>query len=193
MDRDSTASKIAGAARRLLERGGAESVTMRRVATAVGITPMAVYRHYANRADLLNALADEGFADLASQLKATGHGGSIEQRLLKMADAYLDHALRNPRLFELMFLDTRPGARRYPHDFKQGESPTASLLIEAIREGMQRGYLRKENAVEIVFEMGALSHGLIMLFLGGRIAVSAEEFRRLYSRSFRRYLRGIRK
>jgi AcrR family transcriptional regulator len=193
MDRDSTALKIAGAARKLLERHGAEGVTMRRVANAVGITPMAVYRHYADRADLLNALANEGFAELASQLKVTNQRGSIEQRLLKMADAYLEHALRNPRLFELMFLETRAGARRYPRDFQQGESPTANFLIDAIREGMQSGYLRKENAVEIVFEMGALSHGLIMLFLGGRIAVSAEEFRRLYSRSFRRYLRGIRK
>ena len=34
---------------------------MRRVAKAVSITPMAVYRHYADLAGLLNALADEGF------------------------------------------------------------------------------------------------------------------------------------
>ena len=190
---DSTGYKIAKAARKLLEKHGAAGVTMRGVAEAVGITPMAVYRHYANRADLLNALANEGFAELALQLKAAGAHRGIEQRLLKMADAFLDHALGNPQLFELMFLKTRTGARRYPQDFAQGESPTANPLIEAIHEGMQSGYLRKDNAVEVVFEMGALSHGLIMLFLGGRIAVSAEEFRKLYSRSFRRYLRGIRK
>ncbi|WP_242617997.1 TetR/AcrR family transcriptional regulator [Edaphobacter modestus] len=41
-----TSQKIARAARRLLDKEGAESVTMRRVASAVGITPMALYRHY---------------------------------------------------------------------------------------------------------------------------------------------------
>jgi len=41
-----TLRKIAAAARRLLDREGAEALTMRRIAKAVGITPMAVYRHY---------------------------------------------------------------------------------------------------------------------------------------------------
>jgi hypothetical protein len=34
---------------------------------------------------------------------------------------------------------------------------------------MESGYLRKDDAWEIVFEMSALSHGLIMLYLGGRM------------------------
>jgi hypothetical protein len=46
---------------------------------------------------------------------------------------------------------------------------------------------------EITFEIGALSHGLIMLYLGGRMSVSAAGFRALYQRSFRRYIDGIRK
>jgi hypothetical protein len=46
---------------------------------------------------------------------------------------------------------------------------------------------------EIVFEMGALSHGLIMLYLGGRMAVPPARFRAFYRRSFRRYIHGIRK
>ena len=57
----STSKKIAAAARHLLDKEGVEGVTMRRVAKAVGITPMALYRHYPDRAGLLNALADEGF------------------------------------------------------------------------------------------------------------------------------------
>ncbi|MFZ0518122.1 MAG: helix-turn-helix domain-containing protein, partial [Acidobacteriaceae bacterium] len=59
-----TSRKIAIAARRLLDREGAEALTMRRIANAIGITPMALYRHYKDRASLLNALADEGFAEL---------------------------------------------------------------------------------------------------------------------------------
>jgi len=188
-----TADRIARAARRLLDKQGTEAVTMRRVAAAVGITPMAIYRHYPNRAALLNALADEGFEELAARLASKRLSGGIEERLTKLAGVYLDHALQNPRLFELMFLKPRAGARRYPRDFKAGRSPTANMLAQAVLEGIDSGHLRKDNPWEIVFEMGALSHGLIMLYFGGRMGGTAAQFRALYDRSFRRYIHGIRK
>jgi AcrR family transcriptional regulator len=62
----------------LLDKEGAETVTMRPVAGAVGITAMAVYRHYQNRADLLNALADVGFQELAGRL-----AGAASQAILR--------------------------------------------------------------------------------------------------------------
>ena len=187
-----TARRIAIAGRRLLDKEGAEAVTMRRVAKAVGITPMAIYRHYRDRAALLNALADEGFEELAAQLTGKRFSSSIEERLTKMGEIYLEHALQNPRLFELMFLKPREGARRYPRDFKAGGSPSANLMAEAVRKGMESGYFREDDVWEIVFEMGALSHGLIMLYLGGRMGVTPARFRALYRRSFRRYIHGIR-
>ena len=169
-----------------------EAVTMRRVAEVVGITPMAVYRHYPDRAGLLNALAEEGLSELADLLGEKRFHGDIETRIMKMLDVYLDHALQNPRLFELMFLNPRKGARRYPRDFKAGDSPTANLLAKAVREGMDRGHFRQDDVWEIVFAMGALSHGLIMLYLGGRTNMTASRFRIFYRQSFRRYLHGIR-
>lgn len=188
----STAQKIALAARKLLDKEGAEAVTMRRVAGAVGITAMAIYRHYPDREALLNALADEGFEELATDLKGKHFTGGIETRLAKMADLYLDHALDNPKLFELMFLTPRKGARQYPKDFKARKSPTATLMADVIAEGMESGEFKQDDLWEITFEMGAFSHGLIMLYLGGRMAVTPAQFRALYRRSFRRYFDGIR-
>jgi AcrR family transcriptional regulator len=193
MNGRSTAKRITTAARRLLDQEGPEAVTMRKVAGAVGITPMAIYRHFPDREGLLNAVADQGFEELASRLKRMRFSGGIEERLSKMGETYLNHALKNPRLFELMFLKPREGARRYPRDFKAGRSPTANLMVEVLKEGMVSGYFREDDAWEIVFEMGALSHGLIMLYLGGRMDMTATRFRALYQRSFRRYLHGIRK
>ena len=186
-----TAQRIALAARRLLDKEGVEAVTMRRVAQAVGITPMAVYRHYPNRSGLLNALANEGFSELSALLGEKRFSGTIEERLTKMVEVYLAHGLQNPRLFEVMFLKPREGARRYPADFKAGYSPTANLLARVVREGMESGYFRRDDVWEIVFAMGALSHGLIMLYLGGRINMTASRFRAFYRQSFRRYIRGI--
>jgi AcrR family transcriptional regulator len=187
-----TARRIAVAARRLLDQEGADAISMRRVADAVGITAMALYRHYADREALLNALANEGFDELAIQLSAARLSGDTEKRLTKILDVYLDHALQNPRLFELMFLRQREGARQYPRDFKAGRSPTANLMAKLIQEGMDSGYFRNDDLWEIVFEMGALLQGLVMLYLGGRMAMSPVRFRAFCHKSFWRYIHGIR-
>ncbi|WP_035349427.1 TetR/AcrR family transcriptional regulator [Edaphobacter aggregans] len=191
MTERSTSEKIASAARRLLDREGADAITMRRVAEAVGITAMAVYRHYPNRAGLLNGLADEGFAELTLRLEGLRPSGDVKRRLERVMDVFLDHALERPRMFELMFLKPREGARRFPEDFRAGRSPTANPSAAILREGMEEGVLREDDVWEIVFEMGALLQGLIMLYLGGRMSMSEKEFRKFCRRSFERYMHGI--
>lgn len=165
---------------------------MRRVAKAIGLTPMAFYRHYRDRADLLNTLADAGFEELAGRLSQARLSGSVEKRLDKVLDVFLEHALENSRLFELMFLQTREGSRQYPRDFKARRSPTANITNDLIQEGMDSGFLRKDDAWEITFEMFALIQGLIILHLGGRMNMSSGRFRAFCHRSLWRYINGIR-
>jgi AcrR family transcriptional regulator len=187
-----TTQRISAAARQLLDQEGAEGVTMRRVATAIGMTPMALYRHYPNRDGLLNTVADAGFVELATRLADLRLTGRIDRQLLKILDVFLDHAFDNPRLFELMFLTKREGARQYPEDFRMRRSPTATVSADVIARAMETGYFRKDDVWEIVFETGALMQGLIMLYLGGRMAMSSSEFRAFCHRSFGRYFNGIR-
>jgi AcrR family transcriptional regulator len=188
-----TAQRIATVARSILDQEGHGAVTVRRVAGAVGITPMAVYRHYPDHQGLLNALADAGFSELASRLTSLPLSGDIEEALAQILDANLDFAFEKPRLFELMFLHAREGARRFPKDFKTRKSPTANVMADLLRGGMEAGYFREDDAWEITFEMGALLQGLVMLFLGGRVGMLQSRFRSYCHRSFRRYLNGIRK
>jgi AcrR family transcriptional regulator len=187
-----TTQKIANAARRLLDKEGAQGVTMRRVASAVGITPMALYRHYPNRDGLLNALADAGFVELTAKLAGLRLTGEIDRQLLKILDVFIDYAFEKPRLFALMFLTEREGARQYPEDFRARRSPTANVAADVIARGLETGYFRQDDVWEIVFETGALMQGLVMLYLAGRMALPPERFRAFCHRSFGRYLNGIR-
>jgi len=186
-----TATRILAAARGILDEDGAEALTLRGVAEVVGLTPMAIYRHFPSRAALLNAVAEAGFEELAADLKGRRVTGGAPQRLAKMGSLFLEHALANPRLFDLMFLRPREGARRYPGDYKAGHSPTASLLAEAVVAGMAHGEFREDDPWEIVFEMGALSHGLIQLYFSGRTQLTLPQFRALHQRSFARYIHGL--
>lgn len=191
MNREPTSKRIATAARELLDTEGVEGVTMRRVAAAVGITAMAVYRHYADRDSLLNALADEGFAELADQLQEARLKGDVETRMRKVLDMNLNFALAKPRLFELMFLRPRKGARQFPDDFVAGKSHTANPFAELVAEGVREGLFGPTNVWEVAFEAGALLQGLVMLYLGGRVAGNEQEFRKIVHRALQRYVDGI--
>ena len=166
---------------------------MRRVAASVGITAMAVYRHYPDRKGLLNALADEGFRELAERLAAVRQTGSLEERLMRLLDVNLTFGLENPRLFELMFLSPREGARQFPRDFAAGKSPTANQFADLIEEGIASGRFRETDVWAVVFETGALWQGLMMLYLGGRVSMSAARFRTYCHEAIGRYMDGIRK
>jgi len=193
MERSSTAGRIAAAAGKLLDRQGSEGVTMRSVAKAVGITPMALYRHFADRDGLLSTLADRGFEDLAGRIERATLPADVERRLMKIMDVFLDFALEKPRLFELMFLERRQGARQFPEDFRAGRSPTAKYAAAALEAGMKKGVFREDDVWEITFETGAMLQGLVMLYVGGRVGTPAEEFRALCHRAMRRYVYGIRR
>jgi len=86
----------------------------------------------------------------------------------------------------------RDDARVYPDDFKAGRSPTFNPAVKILEEAMRAGELRPDDPIEIAFELGALQHGLILLYRGGRVAQTEKQFRKLHQRSFRRYLNALR-
>lgn len=181
----STREKILTAARKAFERHGLEGLSLRDVAAKVGITPMAIYRHFENKEALVDALVldalDEWSAIVAALPAAEGLA-----RIEQLAEAALEFALREPRRFEAAFLLPSRKARRYPDDFAARRSPAGNVQLKALEEGLRRGQLAGASSVEIMLINAALSQGLITLYRAGRIAGGEEEFRALYRRAMRR-------
>src|SRR5205085_12120086 len=56
--------RIVAAGRALIEAGGVEALSMRKLAAEVGVAPTAIYWHVGSREDLLNAVLDAMVDDL---------------------------------------------------------------------------------------------------------------------------------
>jgi AcrR family transcriptional regulator len=188
-----TADAIRAAALRILEAEGPDAVSLRRVATAVGITPMAIYHHFPSREALLHDVCDAEFNRHAAMLVASQRqaGGSIETRLTRNLETFLDFALKRPHVYDFVFSQPRVGARQYPEDFKARRSPTANVLADLIAEGMRTGLFRKGDVWEMTMMMAAQTQGLITLWRGGRFSLSDKEFRALCHRFSRRLVDGF--
>jgi AcrR family transcriptional regulator len=186
-----TADRIARVALAILEKKGPEAVSMRRVAQAVGITPMAIYHHFPNRESLLNTITDREFAKLLSHIQAHPLNGTLENRIAAAMEGYVDYAFTQPRVFDYVFSRVRPDARKFPQDFRARRSPTLNPIADMLAGEMQKGLLKKDDVWEVAFALWAHVHGYIMLYRGGRIDLSEKGFRKLLHRSLRRFLHGL--
>lgn len=185
-----TQEKILAAARKAFDRKGLEGLSLREIAANVGITPMAIYRHFASKEALIDALVLDALDEWSARAKALPPVEGLA-KLEQLAEAFLDFALREPRRFEAAFLLPSRKARRYPDDFAAGRSPVGNIQLGVLEEGIRQGKLEAVPPVEIVLINSALIQGLVTLYRAGRIAGGEEEFRALYRRAMRRVFRSF--
>lgn len=190
MSTENTADRVLAIARDIVVADGAASVSMRRVAAAAGITPMAIYRHYANREALLQRVADVTFEAIAKRWTGREPAAGLEARTAELLDDHLDFALGQPKLYDFLFTELRDGARRWPDDFREGGSPTLSPFTDALRDGLGPR-ANPDDIWDLSLAFAALIHGLVRLYHGGRIAMSDVEFRALCHRLVQRMLHGL--
>ena len=193
MSRPDTAHRILGAARAIFEREGPAAMSMRRVAEAVGVTPMAIYRHFPNREALLKRISDDSFGEIARHWDARKAGGDPVAQLVAIQMIYLDYALAHPHLFDHAFSVRREDARRFPEDFHARRSPTLNVVHDAVVEAQQAGALRAGDAWDIAMTLWAHSHGLIALYRAGRFSLDDRRFQAFYRDSLGRLLDGLAK
>jgi AcrR family transcriptional regulator len=186
-----TSERIVEATLKILEDKGESAVSMRAVASVVGITPMAIYHYFPDRKALLDFVVDREFEKFLGYIQARPLQGSEESSLLDSMDSYVDYAFDRPRIFDYVFSQPRPNARRYPDDFRARRSPTMNPIADIVEQAMETGYLRRDDVWEVALELWAHAHGYISLYRGGRFNLSETEFRELVRRSMRRLIHGL--
>jgi AcrR family transcriptional regulator len=114
-DQQAMRQRIIVAARRLFLRDGVEAVSMRNLAAEVGCSPMALYRYFANKQEILWQVWDVFLDELFTRLQQV-QADRPRERLARLAQGYLDYWLDYPERFLIVFLqpDLEPGGtRRY--------------------------------------------------------------------------------
>jgi AcrR family transcriptional regulator len=181
MSPEPTRDRILTAARALFADEGEAGLSMRRIAAAVGITPMAIYRHYADKEALKNALMLDGFADWEARVEAIAATEPLAW-VTGLGEAYLDFALSQPRRYEAAFLLKAGAARRFPRDIEAGRSPARRSAIARITQAQAENLLAAAPPVQIALHLAALMQGLVSMYRAGRFTDEAE-FRAAYRRA----------
>ncbi len=155
--------------------------SLREVARRAGVSHNAPYKHFAEKRDLLAAVAARGFAALAERMRASlDVVAGARARLLAVGRAYVAHGVANPALYRLMFSAalTSPGAGR--PDVEKAAAAQARAVVDAvIAEGVRAGTFPqsianpRESAAAALALWSAL-HGLAMLAIDDFVGPAAE-------------------
>jgi len=139
-----TAERMLDAASDLLVTGGYEALSMRKVAAMVGLSQAAIYRHYADKADLVGAIVERGYGLLRASIEGLDDAKSNPVGLLEIGiRGYVEFAIQNSSLFKAVLLQDigpsqervnalSPGVARQRRTF----AVLASLMARGMAEGI---------------------------------------------------------
>jgi len=162
--------------------GGSQSISLRHVASEVGVSASAAYHHFADKQALLDAVAHDvierlGIAMGQALARIPGDDNSSAiARFEALGQVYLTFAQENPNLFLHAF------GPNCTHD-QPGDSVAFDELVAVLDDLDSRGLVRPGIRVGLENVVWSSVHGLSMLTLTGLVD----------SNSHQEYLSSIRR
>jgi AcrR family transcriptional regulator len=162
-----TRDRIVEATRSMIQSGGLESVSLRRVAKALGVTAPALYAYVSDKEDLLRSVAEGEFDRLMAAFDRIDETDPIE-RIRRLGRAYVDHAVADPALFRTMFL--------FPPELAISQStgqelPAATKAFEmalgATTDAVEQGIFPDVDPLTAALTTWTAMHGLADILLLG--------------------------
>lgn len=179
-ERADARESILSAALDVARRDGWDAVTMRRLADEIEYSTNFAYRYFLGRNEILLALVREGFTRLRDSMatavahagpgpiggSTAGASGTAAAAVRRAGHAYLDFALAEPDLYQLMY---GLGGVRVPATDTWAEGRAVGDLLTGLLA--TAGDTQPERHV---LQLWATAHGLIALQVVGRVGVDVD-------------------
>ena len=159
---------LTSAALSLVAEKGPKGFTLTEAARRAGVSAAAPYRHFADKAELLATVAEQGFLELHADLAAAADQVSDPKaRVIELGRVYVRWAVTHPDHYRVMF-----GAEivkaGHPTLVAAGEESFGDLL-DAIMKCQEAGIVGGRDPREIAAPLWSFVHGVASLAIGGEL------------------------
>jgi len=162
---------LLAAAERILERDGMVGLTLRAAAREAGASHAAPKNHFGDLTGLLSELAAVGFDRFTNRMVAAASDQATPQaRLNAIGHAYVQFAVTDPGLFQLMFRGERLDAARPA--LRDAKDRSYRMLTDAVAAAHPLDRATADAPIAAgaqVVRAWAMVHGYAMLLLDGRL------------------------
>ena len=164
-------------AKKVLAEKGVEALSLRTLASEVGVSHMAPYSHFKNKTELFQAIAATGFNALAQRMENVTPNQNPEFLILDYGTQYIEFAIANAALYRLMLSQTQvmgpqnadSSSHHMTQELRDASARPYVLLVQAF------GQLTQDSTKQNVRAQGAWSmvHGMSALLIDGQLSIPA--------------------
>jgi AcrR family transcriptional regulator len=152
----------------LIGEVGPAGFTLREVSRRAGVSHNAPYRHFADRDELLAAVAAQGFRELTRTMRDAAHEQAESLDQLKGAGlAYIEFALRRPEHFAVMF--DAPVAKRTSSDQAEAAEEAFGTLLGFVKACQDKRQLPSGDTLQFALLAWTMVHGIAKLATAKRL------------------------
>jgi AcrR family transcriptional regulator len=176
---------------RTIRDEGPGALTLRAVGARLGVSRTALYRHFADKSALLNAVSEDGFRRLGDALERawTEAGGGV-RGFDEQGHAYVRFALDNPSHYRVMFGVW--SSRDEDTALRVAGARAFQLLVDALTALQRDGIVRPNDPPgQVALYVWAAVHGVAMLGIDGRLPGGPGGVRDITDYAVRRIGSGI--
>jgi AcrR family transcriptional regulator len=153
---------------RTIRESGVEALTLRAAGARLNVSRSALYRHFADKSALLEAVATEGFRTLREKLAAAwSDSGDAMPRFAAMGVAYVRFAVDNPSHYRVMFGGFVRDDCRTPELLTEA-SGSFQLLVDALVSLQRERLVEADDPMQLAQFVWATVHGVAMLAIDGQ-------------------------
>lgn len=149
----------------VIQESGPHGLSLRELARRLKVSHAAPYRHYQTKEELLAAIVEDGFKELAKRMhEVRVNDTDLRNQFLNMGKAYVNFAKQHPHHTRLMFGDFVQNPQEHPACHDAGQSAFQELL-EVVIEMQEKNLFRKSNPLELAHIIWSSVHGFSMLLI----------------------------
>lgn len=176
-ERLDTRQSILAVARELFLLKGFEATTIRNIAEKIEYSPSTIYQHFKDKNEIFYTIHSEAFAELVRYLNASEIHKNPMDQLIALGQIYIQFALENPELYDLMFIMEAPiDFLNYLEDTNWIEGKTAfDYLKSIIANCIKQGLIIETDLESLSYLVWSIVHGLVTISIkkrGLRIGLS---------------------
>ncbi len=158
------------AARSEIAAHGAQDLSLASLARRAGVAQSAPYRHFADRGELLTAVAIQGFRVFTDTLRAASEAGPKTGAIKRIGAAYLRFGEENTQLYRLMFASSLVANAAEDSELREAAWASFEPLLSRVADG---GCVKQPRLA--AYAIWAQLHGFVMLQADGLLAEPSEE------------------
>ena len=171
-EKEELKSLILSAAKKLFIEKGVDCTTVRNIADEIDYSVGTIYVYYKDKNEILYEINSLGFQQLREQMLSSLAIKHPMEKLKSILLTYIDFAMNNKELYDLMFIMNAPMLYLEGSEHKewcQGKG-AYGVLMDVMKECVDFGCFNKDQSIDsLSLSFWGLAHGMVSLCIRKRL------------------------